>query len=45
MFFLCSRKAGQAVRQTIKRIGGTMPEDLPTPRKSTKQIEDGIKVH
>ena len=38
-------KVGQAVRQTIKRIGGTMPEDLPTPRKSTKQIEDGIKVH
>ena len=30
---------GQAVRQTIKRIGGTMPEDLPTPSKSTKQIE------
>ena len=33
-------KVGQAVRQTIKRIGGTMPEDLPTPRKSTKQIEE-----
>ena len=32
-------KVGLAVRQTIKRIGGTMPEDLPTPRKSTKQIE------
>lgn len=32
-------KVGQAVRQTIKRIGGTMPEDLLTPRKSTKQIE------
>lgn len=32
-------KVGQAVRQTIKRIGGTMPENLPTPRKSTKQIE------
>lgn len=30
---------GQAVRQTIKRIGGTMPEYLPTPSKSTKQIE------
>ena len=30
---------GQAVRQTIRRIGGTMPEDLPTPAKSTKQIE------
>ena len=32
-------KVGQAVRQTIKRIGGTMPEDLPTPSKSAKQIE------
>ena len=30
---------GQAVRQTIKKIGGTMPEDLPTPTKSIKQIE------
>lgn len=30
---------GQAVRQTIKRIGSTMPEDLPTPSKSAKQIE------
>ena len=32
-------KVGQAVRQTIKKIGGTMPEDLPTPIKSAKQIE------
>ena len=32
-------KVGQAVRQTIKRIGGTMPEDSPTPSKSIKQIE------
>ena len=31
---------GQAVRQTIKRIGGTMPEDLPTPSKSAKKIEE-----
>lgn len=30
---------GQAVRQTIKRIGGTMPENMPTPHKSTKEIE------
>ena len=30
---------GQAVRQTIKRIGGTMPERLPTPDKSIKQLE------
>ena len=32
-------KVGQAVRQTIRRIGGTMPENLPTPNKSAKQIE------
>lgn len=31
---------GQAVRQTIKRIGGTMPEDLPTPKKSAKILEE-----
>ena len=27
------------VRQTIKELGGTMPEDLPTPDQSIKQIE------
>lgn len=26
-------------RKAIKDIGGTMPEDLPTPKKSIKQIE------
>ena len=35
---------GQAVRQTIKKIGGTMPEDLPTPTKSAKQIEKEKKI-
>lgn len=30
---------GKAVRNTIKELGGTMPEDLPTPDKSIKQIE------
>lgn len=30
---------GKKVRQTIKELGGTMPEDLPTPDKSIKQIE------
>ena len=30
---------GQAVRQTIKKIGGTMPEDLPTPERSIKDLE------
>lgn len=32
-------EVGQKVRQTIKELGGTMPEDLPTPSKSIKQIE------
>ena len=30
---------GAKVRQTIKELGGTMPEDLPTPERSIKQIE------
>ena len=32
-------KVGKAVRNTIKELGGTMPEELPTPDKSLKQIE------
>lgn len=30
---------GRKVRQTIRELGGTMPEDLPTPDKSVKEIE------
>ena len=30
---------GAKVRKTIKELGGTMPEDLPTPQKSLKQLE------
>ena len=30
---------GRKVRQTIRELGGTMPEDLPTPTKSIAQIE------
>lgn len=30
---------GKEVRRTIERVGGTMPEDLPTPEKSISQIE------
>lgn len=30
---------GKEVRDTISRLGGTMPEDLPTPTKSIQQIE------
>lgn len=32
-------EVGRKVRQTIKELGGTMPEDLPTPEKSIAQIE------
>ena len=32
-------QVGQKVRQTIAELGGTMPEDLPVPQKSIKQIE------
>lgn len=32
-------EVGKKVRQTIAELGGTMPEDLPTPNKSIKQIE------
>ena len=35
---------GKKVRQTIAELGGTMPEDLPTPEKSIKQIEKEQKV-
>ena len=30
---------GKEVRKAIEKIGGTMPEDLPTPEKSIQQIE------
>lgn len=30
---------GKEVRDTIGRLGGTMPEDLPTPVKSIRKIE------
>ena len=32
-------EVGKKVRQTIADLGGTMPEDLPVPEKSIKQIE------
>ena len=32
-------EVGTKVRNAIEDIGGTMPEDLPTPEKSIKQIE------
>lgn len=32
-------KVGSEVREAIEKIGGTMPEDLPTPEKSIAQLE------
>ena len=32
-------KIGKIVKKAIKEAGGTMPEDLPTPEKSLKQLE------
>ncbi len=32
-------EVGREVRNTIKRLGGVMPEDLPTPEKSLKELE------
>lgn len=36
-------EVGKKVRQTIAELGGTMPEDLPTPKKSISQIERDLK--
>ena len=36
-------EVGAKVRQTIKELGGTMPEDLPTPERSIHQIERSRK--
>ena len=32
-------EVGSEIRNTIKRLGGTMPEKLPTPKKSLKELE------
>ena len=36
-------RVGRAIRNTIKELGGTMPEKLPTPKKSIKELEKKIK--
>ena len=33
-------EVGREVRNSIKRLGGTMPEDLSTPEKSLKELEN-----
>lgn len=32
-------EVGKIVRKTIKELGGTMPEELPTPEKSINEIK------
>ena len=32
-------KIGKNIREVIAKNGGTMPEDLPTPKKSLKELE------
>ena len=32
-------EVGKEIRNTIKKLGGNMPEDLPTPDKSLKELE------
>ena len=32
-------EVGREVRESIKRLGGTMPENLPTPNRSLKKLE------
>jgi DNA-damage-inducible protein D len=34
---------GRKVRQTIQELGGSMPESLPVPDKSTRQLESAKK--
>ena len=36
-------EVGKKVRDSIKRLGGTMPEDLPTPERSLKELEKESK--
>lgn len=36
-------EVGNKVRQTIKELGGAMPEALPTPAQSVKQLENAKK--
>ena len=36
-------EVGREVRNSIKRLGGTMPENLPTSEKSLKRLEKEIR--
>ena len=35
---------GRDIRKFIEKQGGTLPEDLPTPEKSLKELEKENKI-
>ncbi len=37
-------EVGKAVRDTIDKVGGTLPENLPTPEKSIKELSKDEKI-
>ena len=37
-------EVGKEIRNTIKKLGGIMPENLPTPNKSLKELEKESKM-
>ena len=37
-------EVGKKVRKAIADIGGTMPEEMPTPKKSLKELEREKKI-
>ena len=37
-------EVGKKVRKTIEELGGTMPEDLPTPEEDLKKLERRVKT-
>ena len=36
-------EVGKKIRNTFEELGGTMPEDLPTPDKRLKELEKNNK--
>jgi len=39
MLVIAHYEVGSKIRNTIKELGGIMSEELPTPKKSLRQLE------
>lgn len=37
-------EVGKEIRNTIQKLGGTMPENLPTPDKSLRELQKNNKL-